>query len=141
VAVSVSHFPRGYPPAALPILRDADSRAVKKACPLGHIYDRAQGRCPRCEPARLREVRASPYQQILRGPRWKRARAAVQARDGGRCQLEEQGECYGRLEVHHLVPVRSGGDPYDLGNLVVVCRGHHEAIEKRHREERRRARR
>ena len=78
----------------------------------------------------------SPYQQILRSPRWQKVRAAVQARDGERCQLEEQGECYGRLEVHHLVPVREGGDPYDLGNLV-VCRGHHEAIEAHYRAERR----
>ena len=45
-------------------------------------------------------------------------------------------DCYGRLEVHHLVPVRLGGAPFDLGNLVTVCRGHHEAIETRNRKPR-----
>jgi hypothetical protein len=47
------------------------------------------------------------------------------------------GACFGRLEVHHLVPVRDGGEPFDPDNCAVVCRAHHEELEKRAREARR----
>jgi 5-methylcytosine-specific restriction endonuclease McrA len=67
---------------------------------------------------------------------WQKVRALVRRRDRG-CQLAGEGDCYGKLEVHHLVPVRSGGAPYDLANLVLVCRAHHEVIETKAREARR----
>jgi hypothetical protein len=57
-------------------------------------------------------------------------RKVVRARDKG-CQLAGDGtECNGRLEVHHLRPVRFGGEPYALENLALVCRQHHEVIER-----------
>lgn len=33
------------------------------------------------------------------------------------------------LDVHHLVPVSDGGDPYCLDNLVTVCHSHHPMLE------------
>jgi hypothetical protein len=38
------------------------------------------------------------------------------------------------LEVHHLQPVRDGGPMFDPSNLAVVCRHHHEQIEKQSRD-------
>lgn len=31
----------------------------------------------------------------------------------------------GRLEVHHIVPLDQGGDPYAPDNLMVLTRGEH----------------
>lgn len=87
--------------------------------------------------ARQRAQRETRYGRILTSSNWQKARKAVRARDGDRCQLDEDGTCYGRLEVHHLVPVREGGEPFDLDNLAVVCRGHHQQIEAKHRAARR----
>ena len=60
--------------------------------------------------------------QLYRLAAWKRARLGALRRAGYRCQ-----RCRGavRLEVHHKTPLESGGAPFDLGNLEVVCRGCH----------------
>jgi len=57
----------------------------------------------------------------LDGAQWKRTRAAVRRRDGNRCVV-----CGAttRLEVHHVVPARLGGDD-SMDNLVTVCVLHH----------------
>jgi hypothetical protein len=52
---------------------------------------------------------------------WKRVRAAVRRRDGGRCVVCGRGD---RLSVHHVVPARLGGDD-SMDNLVTVCVLHH----------------
>jgi hypothetical protein len=54
-----------------------------------------------------------------------RARQKVLERDGG-CILCGATE---RLEVHHLIPAAEGG-PTTPDNLVVLCRRHHEAVER-----------
>lgn len=58
----------------------------------------------------------------LRGRTWQRVREAALKRAGRRCQ-----KCggAGRLEVHHIVPLREGGAPFDLDNLEVHCRSCH----------------
>lgn len=54
---------------------------------------------------------------------WRRARAAVLRREGGRCKLCGHA---GRLEIHHLDPLwRSSGNPFDVERLVAICRACH----------------
>ncbi len=103
-----------------------------KACTCGRLKP-----CPEHgDAARQRARRGTPYGRILTGSQWQKARKAVRARDGEFCQFEDE-TCYGRLEVHHIVPVREGGEPFELENLAVVCRGHHQQIEAKHRAARR----
>ena len=49
---------------------------------------------------------------------WSRVRLAVLNRDDYQCQ-----RCGGvvDLEVHHVIPVAQGGEPYGLDNLLTVC--------------------
>ena len=56
------------------------------------------------------------------GTTWKRARAAARERDGYRCRGCGKA---GRLEVHHIQPLRRGGEPFDLKNLQTLCRRCH----------------
>ena len=57
------------------------------------------------------------------GPAYQRLRRAVLERDGWRCQQPDCGR-RGRLEVHHIRPLESGGTN-DLGNLQTLCRACH----------------
>ena len=56
--------------------------------------------------------------------RWQAVRVAVFSRDLYRCRA-----CGlpGRLECDHVVPLRRGGDPWDMDNLQTLCRGCHVA--------------
>ena len=54
--------------------------------------------------------------------RWARVRRAVFRRDRYRCR--KCGKA-GRLECDHLVPLRAGGDPWDMANLESLCRTCH----------------
>jgi 5-methylcytosine-specific restriction endonuclease McrA len=59
---------------------------------------------------------------------WLDARELALARDGHRCSVARLlgGVCSrGPLHVHHLLPPREGGDPYDLDNLGTTCSRHH----------------
>ena len=58
---------------------------------------------------------------------WEHTRRAVRNRDGWRCR-----ECgkVGRLEVHHVRPLKDGGSN-DLDNLLTLCVGCHKAAHKR----------
>ena len=56
------------------------------------------------------------------GARWDQVRLAALERDGWRCQTCGKA---GVLEVHHVVALRDGGAPYDLANLVTLCRACH----------------
>lgn len=53
-------------------------------------------------------------------------REAAIVRDGG-CVLRGRGECWGRLDPHHVDPKGMGGRERDdvLEDLVILCRGHH----------------
>ncbi len=51
--------------------------------------------------------------------RWARARRNVLDRDGWRCLNCGRA---GRLEVDHVIALRNGGEPWDMGNLQTLCR-------------------
>ena len=53
--------------------------------------------------------------------RWEPVRRAALDRDGWRCRCGSPVD----LEVHHVVPLDKGGDPFDLGNLRTMCRDCH----------------
>jgi 5-methylcytosine-specific restriction endonuclease McrA len=95
-----------------------------------HRYTRTtrHGRCPICARDKQRYA-DDPHRKALSSYAWQKAREAARNRDGHRCVYAESGDCSGQLEVHHLISVRRGGDPFALDNLVCVCRGHHEVIE------------
>jgi 5-methylcytosine-specific restriction endonuclease McrA len=99
-------------------------------CSAGHIYTPASrhSRCPVCARDKQRYA-DDPHRQALSSYAWQKAREAARARDGHRCVYADTGDCYGQLEVHHLISVRRGGDPFALDNLVTVCRAHHEVLE------------
>ena len=56
--------------------------------------------------------------------RWQLLRLRVFELDGWRCRKCGRA---GRLECDHVVPLRRGGDPYDMTNLQTLCRGCHVA--------------
>ena len=66
--------------------------------------------------------RGSRHHARLDSKRWQWLRLRVFARDGWRCV-----DCgrAGRLECDHIVPMRKGGDAFDLSNLQTLCRGCH----------------
>ena len=103
---------------------------VMRCCPRGHPRPRSVDRCPICDRARDAERNANdPIRRLLHSPEWRRVRELVRQRHGDACAMAD-GACVGRLEVHHLVPVRDGGEPFDPDNCAVVCRHHHEVIER-----------
>ena len=59
--------------------------------------------------------------------RWRKLRAYIIRRDGGRCQ-----RCGGndRLEVHHVIPSAHGGTDL-MSNLRTQCAGCHDRIHGR----------
>lgn len=63
---------------------------------------------------------------IYSSRRWRRLRLRIIERADRRCQT-----CggAGRLEVHHVTPVRDGGAVWDPDNLQVLCRRCHFEIE------------
>ena len=62
---------------------------------------------------------------------WDEARERTLARDGQRCTVARLigGECSPILDVHHLVPLSEGGDPFGDANLVTICHAHHGRLE------------
>lgn len=64
----------------------------------------------------------SRHHQALHPSRWRLVRRAALKRAKWRC--EDCGRA-GAMEVHHLQPLRAGGDPYDLAGLIVLCRPCH----------------
>ncbi len=60
-----------------------------------------------------------PSRAVTRTARWKAIRVQALRRDGFKCR-----ECgvRGRMEVHHVQPVRTHPDrAYDLTNLLTLC--------------------
>ena len=53
---------------------------------------------------------------------WKAARLVALDRDGYRCRTCGKA---GRLEVHHVLPIHLGGEPFRLSNLKSICRDCH----------------
>ena len=54
--------------------------------------------------------------------RWARVSRQILERAGWRCRKCGRA---GRLEVDHTWPLERGGEPWELGNLQVLCRGCH----------------
>ena len=69
------------------------------------------------------------HRKYLPSRRWAETRRAAFERDGWRCV-----DCGrpGRLEAHHITPLRKNGAPYDLDNLETLCRPCH--IERHRRQ-------
>jgi 5-methylcytosine-specific restriction endonuclease McrA len=65
--------------------------------------------CPVCASDKERYA-DDPHRRVLSSSTWHKARAAARNRDGNRCQHQGD-DCYGQLQVHHLVSVRNGGAP------------------------------
>jgi len=65
-----------------------------------------------------------PSEAVSRSPRWKALRLEALRRDDWKCvQCGARG---GRLEVHHVQPVRDRPDlGFDLDNLKTLCPQHH----------------
>jgi len=96
---------------------------------------RSTGKCPTCQIEYEREKSArrranNPATRTRNTAAWQKTRALARARDAG-CTQRHTGNCNGRLEVHHRTPIEHGGQPYDLTNLVTLCRHHHEEAEAR----------
>jgi 5-methylcytosine-specific restriction endonuclease McrA len=90
------------------------------------------GKCDPCrrtyERTRSRRRRATSQAVRVRDSRaWQRMRDLARRRDGG-CVHRGDGGCHGRLEVHHINALERGGTN-GLGNLVTLCRRHHEQAE------------
>jgi 5-methylcytosine-specific restriction enzyme A len=68
-----------------------------------------------------------PWRKIYGTERWKRVRARVRRRADGCC--ERCGREANMLDVHHRIPLKDGGLPYDPDNLVALCRSCHRALE------------
>ena len=60
--------------------------------------------------------------------RWRALRDDTLSRDGWLCVVcLREGRTVGAEIVHHIRPVREGGDPWAPGNLESLCRRCHEA--------------
>ena len=59
-----------------------------------------------------------------------KAKAAALARDGGciGARLVSEVSCYGPLDGHERLPRGRGGSPYELENIITLCRAHHEWV-------------
>ena len=78
---------------------------------------------------RERDFKGASYEDVARHVyktwRWQQVRADMLERAGHRCaKCRKRAE---RLEVHHLVPIRAGGDPWSPRNLRVLCTPCHKA--------------
>ena len=60
----------------------------------------------------------SQHHAALDKHRWTAVRLQVLDRDGWRCRQCGKASA---LEVDHIVPLRRGGAPYDMGNLQSLC--------------------
>ena len=67
-------------------------------------------------------------QRVYTSAEWMMARGKAMRRDHFRCKRCGRGRRDGiPLEVHHRHTLRTGGDAYELDNLVTLCqRCHHE---------------
>ena len=59
--------------------------------------------------------------------RWRALRAAVLLRAGHQCaRCRKAGRRVLATLVHHVVPIRQGGDPWEAENLEPLCRRCHD---------------
>lgn len=80
--------------------------------------------------ARRTPLAAESAKVKARKPERATTKAAALARDGG-CvagRVVRDVKCAGPLDAHERLPRSRGGSPYDLDNVLTVCRAHHEWI-------------
>jgi 5-methylcytosine-specific restriction endonuclease McrA len=68
-------------------------------------------------------------QQVYGDPVYKRNKAVVRRRSGGRCEVVENGRMCGsrdRVQCDHVIPVTQGGT-HNIENLRDTCHAHHAA--------------
>ena len=92
----------------------------------------SRGPCPDCkrtaEREKSRQRRAtSPSVKTRNSRLWQRARETAKQRDGYRCTGCGSSS---KLQVHHVVPIEQGGEPFLISNLVTLCRTCHEKAER-----------
>lgn len=81
--------------------------------------------CPRRKRKRgTRKVRRPPKPGRLSKLAWEVRKGEVFLRDEMQCRYLGFGLCEGPLDVHHIVH-RSKGGTDDSGNLILLCRRHH----------------
>ena len=75
--------------------------------------------------------RVSDKRRAERGE-YDRAVQRAFARDRHTCRAvavwPESGECSGRLDPHHVLPLGRGGPRCDVENIYALCRRHHDAV-------------
>ena len=71
--------------------------------------------------------------EVYLTPRWRAIRATVLADAGHLCALCicSDGRTIGATEVHHMRPIREGGDPFARENLIALCRNCHLAAHEK----------
>jgi 5-methylcytosine-specific restriction endonuclease McrA len=77
--------------------------------------------CPKRE---RRRYLASRQKRIRSTAAWQKARARARQRDGQRCAHCPSTH---NLQVHHLVSLEDGGEPFALSNLITLCQNCHSA--------------
>ncbi len=65
---------------------------------------------------------------IYRDRRYRRARRRAIKRAGRQCERCDRA---GKLTAHHKTPLAAGGAPFDIDNLIVLCRPCHDAAHGR----------
>jgi 5-methylcytosine-specific restriction endonuclease McrA len=70
-----------------------------------------------CKRRERQRYTMSRQRRIRSTARWQRARAEARRRDGNRCACGKTRN----LQVHHIVSLEDGGDPFALNNLITVC--------------------
>ncbi len=91
----------------------------------GSVVERDLGGAERNSQVSPRDLRALPYMEYPRTPRWKRKREAKVRAAGHRCQLCNRGSV--NLNVHHRTYEKLDGD------LTVLCRECHSVFHEQRR--------
>lgn len=101
--------------------------APARPCTAPMCRNLVTGKYSKCELHRRQEQRVydagrrnDPYRKLMSDPRWRAFRQ--------RYLLEHPycARCHGMAsEIHHPIPRRRGGDPWDPANMVALCRRCH----------------
>ncbi len=104
---------------------------MKYACPrCGHVHEKRR----QCTQGNAYANNKATEARRLRNRQvWKRVKRMANERDHYLCVLcKVEGMFTSEgLETHHIVPINVSPElAYDIGNLVTLCRRHHEKVEK-----------
>ena len=100
---------------------------LARLCPSCGVAQTTIGLCSACEGARSRSrLRLEPWRVTYKTKKWRRARENALARDGHACVRCGASE---NLEAHHVMPLREGGSPTAVSNLISLCASCHRRVE------------